>query len=329
MDFVDWCDLALYKLNELSQSSPSAQTYGIDEWMLMEAAFGADTDSEHQHQAIFDVARELRKNGLISALDYNTQWVVTEAGRYHAGDRRRLWREICHTELAFPEEKQLLTLVNRSSHNAGTNLAWLDYVEQETLLANMPQLELYQFRTTAQRLVDLGLVDGEFTSGSTDLRATYRGLVWETRCVKSSIFVSYRRAPSEAYALLIAERLAPYGMKVFVDTLTVEGAEAFPDRLRKGIQDSDVLVCLLAPTTLDSDWVRLEIEYAHKLGKPMIPVFQPDFAPGDTSKLPGYLADLLQFEGIRITSGYINEALDKLAAMIEETWYKHYRATSA
>jgi hypothetical protein len=328
MDFIDWCDLTLRKLIDIGQNSPEAQSYGVDEASLIDALFGTNKGAGNQYQALYDAARELRKNGLISTLDSNTQWIVTDAGHQHAKDRRRFWRDVCHVDLAFPEEGHLLDLVNRLSQHDDTNFAWLDYVDQDTLLAELRPMEPYQFRTTAQRLVDLELIDGEFMAGTSELRATYRGLVWATRCVKSSIFVSYRRSPSEAYALLIAEKLAPYGMKVFVDTLTVEGAEAFPERLLKGIRDADIFVCLLASSTLESEWVRREIEHAHALGKPMIPVFQPDYSPGDTLNLPRYLADLLQYEGVRITSGYVNEAIDKLAAMIEETWYRRFRSAS-
>jgi hypothetical protein len=327
MDFIDWCNLTLRKLIDVSQTSPSAQVYGVDESTLIKAIFGAEEVSG-QYQAIFDAMRELRKNGLVSTVGDNTQWIVTEAGRQHAKDRRRFWRDVCRVDLTFPEEGRLLELINRLSQHEDANCAWLDYIDQETLLSQLASMEVYQFRTTAQRLVDLGLVDGEFMAGTSELRATYRGLVWATRCVKGSIFISYRRGPSEAYALLIAEKLAPYGMKVFVDTLTVEGAEAFPERLLKGIEDCDVFICLLAPSTLDSEWVRREIEHAHEVGKPMIPVFQPDYSPGDTLNLPQYVSDLLQYEGVRITSGYVNEAIDKLAAMIEETWYKRFRAAS-
>jgi len=80
----------------------------------------------------------------------------------------------------------------------------------------------------------------------------------------------------------------------------------------------------LAPTTLESDWVRREIQKAAELGKPMIPVFQPEFTLPDTAGLPEPVAKLLAFEGVKINSGYVGAAIDKLAAMIEQTWFKQF-----
>jgi hypothetical protein len=329
MDFVDWCDVVLRKLSELSQSSPMVQSYGVDESTLIEALFGADNVTENQYQSVFDAARELRRNELISSPGDDRVWLVTEAGRRHARDRRPLWRDICRIELTFPEERLLLDLVDRLSQHESPDLAWLEYVDQETVLSQLPGTEMYQLRVTAQRLVDLRLIDGEFASQAADFRATYRGLVWATRCVRSNVFVSYRRGPSEAYALLLAEKLAPYGMKVFVDTLTVEGAEPFPERLVQGIRVCDVFVCLLAPSTLESGWVQREIEQAQALGKPMIPVFQPNYAPENPALYPPYVAHLLECEGITMNSGYIAEGIEKLAEMIEQTWYRQLGKPSA
>jgi hypothetical protein len=252
-------------------------------------------------------------------------WEVTEAGRRHAKAMRLFWREICAVELDLSEQRELLQAVNRLSQKITADCAWLDYVEYDRLQVELAWgTDWLKFRAAAFRLVDLGFAVGEFYAQAADLRATYRGVAWETRCVKSKLFISYRRAPSESYALLLSEKLSPYGMSVFVDTLSVEGAEPFPERLEQGIADCDVFVCLLAPTTLDSEWVRREIQKADELNKPMIPVFQPDFTPPDTAGLPGSVTNLLAFEGVKINSGYIGAAIDKLAGMIEQTWFKQF-----
>ena len=125
MDFIDWCDLTLRKLSEVSQSLPAAQVYGVDESSLIEAVFGANAPSEYQYQAIFDAVRELRKNGLVSTLGDNSQWIVAEAGYQHSKDRRRFWREVCRLDLTFPEERQLLELVNRLSQHEDPDCASL------------------------------------------------------------------------------------------------------------------------------------------------------------------------------------------------------------
>ncbi len=339
MDFVDWCGTVLQTLVRVSQASAIAQAYGVDETTLLEALYSGEAQANpesktatlepHHTGAMLSAVEELKACGFIRELGENSRvWEVTESGRHQARDTRAFWRELCGTELDLPEQKQLLHLVNHLSEQQASGYPWLDYVANDDLMSglNWPN-GWVQYRATAQRLIDLGLARGLITSGTVDLRATYRGLVWETRCVRSRVFISYRRAPSEAYALLVAEKLAPYGMNVFVDTLSVEGAEPFPERLERGIDECDVFVCLLAPTTLESEWVRREIERAAASGKAMIPVFQPDFVPPDMATLPTPVVGLLHCEGVKINSGYVNEAIEKLARMIEQTWFARFRAS--
>src|SRR5579859_6192 len=325
MYFIDWCENVLNKLIELGQASIDAQTYGIDEGTLAEALFSENTELTGEHaRSISSATFELR------ALDFAREvgkgssiWQVTETGRRHAKAVRTAWRDVCLVELDFAEQRQLLASVNRLSQKQADDHAWLEYVDYEILAAELSWAANWaQFRAAVFALSDLGLVKGEFASETASVRSTYRGLVWDTRCVKAKIFVSYRRGPSEALALLLAEKLSPYGISVFVDTLTVEGAEPFPARLEQGIADCDILVCLLAPGTLDSDWVRREIEKAVALNKPMIPVFQPEFSMPDTTTLVAPARKLLDYEGVKINTGYVSTAIDKLGAMIEETWFK-------
>ena len=327
MNFIDWCETVLRKMIELGQIDLEAQSFGIDEDALSPVLFGTEIEPQgYQIPAIYAAANELKLLGLVRELGENSAiWEVTEAGRHHAKAMRLLWRDICVVDLQFLQQRELLQIVNRLSQQIQTDCAWLEYVESESLRTELAWASDWgQFRAAAFRLADLGFVMGNFMAEAMDLRATYSGLVWETRCVKSKLFVSYRRAPSEAYALLLSEKLSPYGMNVFVDTLTVESAELFPARLERGIADCDVFVSLLAPTTLESEWVLREIQKADALGKPMIPVFQPDFIIPNSADLPVSVAKLLAFEGIKINSGYVNEAFDKLAAMIERTWFKQF-----
>ncbi|HVO42291.1 MAG TPA: toll/interleukin-1 receptor domain-containing protein [Aggregatilineales bacterium] len=331
MDFVDWCGTVLGKLVELGKTSPAAQSYGIGEDALLVVLLGADAEAELEarlspmFQALPNALRELRKNGLVKELgDGSHLWEVTESGRRYVTNRRALWRDICVLDVDFPPQKQLLEVLNELSQRTGDDGAWLELIDSGELAARLEwATDRAQFRAAVQRLIDLDFADGMLASQAADLHATLRGLIWATRCVKSKIFVSYRRAPSEPYALLIAEKLSPYGMDVFVDTLTVDGAEPFPERLERGIAECDVFVALLAPATLDSDWVRREVKLADELGKPMIPAFQPDFVP--PADAPDYIQKLLIYEGVKLNPGYVPEAIEKLARLVEETWFKRFR----
>ncbi len=144
----------------------------------------------------------------------------------------------------------------------------------------------------------------------------------QTPLPRIDVFVSYRRIPSAMLAQLLAEKLPQRGIRhVFVDTRVTDGAGPFPDRLLRAIEACKVFVCLLADTTLDSEWVRTEIEHAYHLGKPMIPVFQESYIPPKEALTPS-LAALLQDEGIHvldIRNIYLEQTMNELATMLKRT----------
>lgn len=139
----------------------------------------------------------------------------------------------------------------------------------------------------------------------------------------ASIFISYRRKPSAMLATLMAKELRERGIEVYLDTQRMDAAGSFPSRLLDAIRDCDVFVCLVGDTTFDSDWVRQEIQAAHKFGRPMIPVFQESYKEITPSAAPTpYIKALLEHDGILIfdiRNVYIDQSLDVLAKLIENT----------
>jgi hypothetical protein len=138
------------------------------------------------------------------------------------------------------------------------------------------------------------------------------------------VFISYRRKPSAMLATLLARELADYKIDAFVDTRQSDGGGPFPTRLLTGIYNSDVFICLLADTTLDSEWVNREIQEAVSLNKVMIPLFQESYsAPAPPLSKP--VEALLQSDGLHILdirNIYIDQAIADLAKMISAT-YQH------
>lgn len=135
-------------------------------------------------------------------------------------------------------------------------------------------------------------------------------------------FISYRRTDSAALATLIAVTLNnEYAVDTFVDTRNTDGGGPFPDRLRRAIEASDVFICLLGATTLDSTWVLTEIQHAARHQKTMIPVFQERYASPEP--VPNAeVAQLLQSDGIQILDVrniYVDEAIEQLAKMISKS----------
>jgi formylglycine-generating enzyme required for sulfatase activity len=137
----------------------------------------------------------------------------------------------------------------------------------------------------------------------------------------ASIFISYRRRDSAALATLLAKELTRRGIRAFVDTRQIDGGGPFPSRLLRAIEQADVLVCLLGPNTLDSEWVREEVAHANKLGKVLIPVFQEMYVPPDTVT-DEHVAALLQSDGIHILDVrniFVDQAINDLAKMIRHS----------
>jgi len=138
---------------------------------------------------------------------------------------------------------------------------------------------------------------------------------------KPTIFISYQRGTSSAWALHIGSQLEQkFGIASFVDTQRMDTVARFPLKLKKAIEDCDVFVCLLSETTLQSNWVQEEIKIAWENGKPMIPVFQESYTdPDNPESLPTHIETLIKYNGVKLLDQqnvYIKDAIAQLGEMI-------------
>jgi TIR domain len=96
-----------------------------------------------------------------------------------------------------------------------------------------------------------------------------------------TVFISYRRSQSSALGLLVVARLKAAGVpNPFIDMVIDPGAE-WHALLEKTVRGSRYFIALLAPGTLESTYVRQEIEWA--LNTPdqiIIPFWHNGFTPG-------------------------------------------------
>ncbi len=96
-----------------------------------------------------------------------------------------------------------------------------------------------------------------------------------------SVFISYRRSQSSALGLLIVARLKAVGVpNPFIDMVIDPGAE-WQALLEKTVRQSRFFIALIGPGTLDSTYVKQEIEWA--LNTPdqiIIPFWHDGFSPG-------------------------------------------------
>lgn len=134
----------------------------------------------------------------------------------------------------------------------------------------------------------------------------------------ADLFISYRRKPSAALALLIQEKLKnKHAVDAYVDTTRTDSTKVqFPDRLMQAIADAPVFLCLLADSTLDSEWVMKEIQRAYELKKFCIPVFQESYVPpAQPTDAVNYL---LNHDGVHVLdlkNIFIDESIDRIAAL--------------
>jgi serine/threonine protein kinase len=138
---------------------------------------------------------------------------------------------------------------------------------------------------------------------------------------KKDVFISYRRTTSAMLALHIGTQLEEkYQISAFVDTRSLDGASKFPQRLKNAIENCEVFVCLLADTTLESDWVLEEIGAAREFNKPMIPIFQESFSQPTDAQEP--VATLLEYDGLKVLDKqnmYVEHMVGDLAKMVRQS----------
>jgi hypothetical protein len=119
----------------------------------------------------------------------------------------------------------------------------------------------------------------------------------------ASIFVSYKRSESSAFALLVSNVLRQAGLSPFVD-MQLEAGGDWREQLKKTIEQSDYLILLLGQKTLDSEVTLQEISWAQAAKTTIIPIWHNEFEfdGKDWPLLDAGLKDLLaNTHTIRVT----------------------------
>jgi hypothetical protein len=109
----------------------------------------------------------------------------------------------------------------------------------------------------------------------------------------STAFISYRRADSSAFALLVLARMKAEGLDAFLD-LSITPGDNWQTHIREQVQNRDYLILLLGQDTLSSDVVKQEIEWAIDSGAAIIPMWHNRFKyEGNHWNLSARVHDLL------------------------------------
>ena len=145
---------------------------------------------------------------------------------------------------------------------------------------------------------------------------------WKRKPDPYIAFISYRRADSPL-ALLIAKEIRSFGYRAFIDVGGPQVGE-FPERLRRGIENSKLFLVILSPNTLspregEVDWVLEELRYAVAQHKPRVPIFHNGFNPkGKAGTLvPSEIAEVQFWEGVAYSATDFPGFMQKLVRLLE------------
>lgn len=118
----------------------------------------------------------------------------------------------------------------------------------------------------------------------------------------TSVFISYRRGESSAFALLVLARFKALGLEPFLD-MDIEPGDEWHDRLYHEVTTRDYCVCLIGPTTLESEYVRQEILWARESGAQILPIWHNGFNDAQLAhfqaRFPA-LGDFYEKQAIRV-----------------------------
>ena len=95
------------------------------------------------------------------------------------------------------------------------------------------------------------------------------------------VFISYKRAESQAVADQLFNRLHHAGYQVFLDTASIEPGRQFQDELKSQLANQDIVVLLHSTNALNSKWVMEEVLDAQRRGTEVFDLRWPGVKPTD------------------------------------------------
>src|ERR1700742_2696870 len=191
---------------------------------------------------------------------------VNQRGRAYAADSVPIWEKICKAQLNG-EQEQLLRFVNQLSPRKGESFAWLEWVNRETIAGSEWGKE-DRFIPAEREIERLGFVRS--APGYGDLKATYQGLVWETKPPliqklkdkKEGVFISHINEESgvaHKVKSLLQDAFGPE-LKVFVssDYESLRGGDKWFPTILDNLRSAKIILVLLSKDSLYRPWIPYE-----------------------------------------------------------------------
>src|SRR5437667_12370563 len=93
-----------------------------------------------------------------------------------------------------------------------------------------------------------------------------------------SVFISHT-TEDDPVVKKIRQALQSLGIEAWVDSRQLAGGDKLAPEIQNAIKEKTHFIAVLSPTTINSPWVKKEIDYALGLSKKVIPVMLPGIEP--------------------------------------------------
>ena len=134
-------------------------------------------------------------------------------------------------------------------------------------------------------------------------RLTERAFELLNQPAASSIFISYRRKESSAFALLMLARLKAARLNPFLD-MNIKAGTDWHARIKDEVVNREYFICLIGPTSLTSRYVVQEILWGLESDAEVIPVWHNGFNDQTLARFQrgyeGKLGDFFARQAIRV-----------------------------
>lgn len=84
------------------------------------------------------------------------------------------------------------------------------------------------------------------------------------------VFISYA-SENEGLAVEFDQMLTAEGMRCFLSKKSIKASDVWRDEIRQALHNSAVVLVLLTPNSIESDWVLIESGAFWAFGKPIFP----------------------------------------------------------
>lgn len=128
------------------------------------------------------------------------------------------------------------------------------------------------------------------------------------------IFISHATA-DDNFVKELRIKLELHGLNVWVDSRNLRGGVKLRPEIEQAILEASYVIAVLSPSTINSPWVRKEINFAESKGHNVIPLMLPGIEP---SALGMWFDEEPIGVKIELDPGKLNEALPRILAALGE-----------